>query len=223
MKNNPNVQNFVFNEESGMNRDVPENASPVYFFELLLTKQFIQDLLTKTNEYAEKTINASRPLRCRSNLVDWKDVTVDEMRKFIGIVFVMGLVSLPSYKKYWSRDPIYKNHFFRNVMSRERFERIMRFLHFGDQPKFEDDRLAKIRMILDHFNKVMSEIITPDKKLSLDESMMLWRGRLMFRQYIKNKRHKYGIKFYELCTYDGLVLNVEIYGGQGFNDQQNIV
>ena len=108
-KNNPSVQNFVFNEESGMNTDVPENASPVYFFELLLTEQFIQDLVTKTNEYAEKTINASRPLRRRSNLADWKDVTVDEMRKFIGIVFAMGLVSLPSYKKYWSRDPIYKN------------------------------------------------------------------------------------------------------------------
>ena len=58
-------------------------------------------------------------------------------------------------------------------MSRERFECIMRFLHFGDQPKFEDNRLAKIRMILDHFNKVMLKIITPDKKLSLDESMML--------------------------------------------------
>ena len=134
----------------------------------------------------------------------------------------MGLVSLPSYKKYWSRDPIYKNHFFRNVMSREHFERIMHFLHFGDPPKFEDDRLAKIRMILDHFSKVTSEIITPDKKLSLDESMMLWRGRLMFSQYIKNKRHKCDIKFYELCIYDGLVLNVEIYGGQGFNDKQNL-
>ena len=45
------------------------------------------------------------------------------------------------------------------------------FLHFGDQPKFEDARLAKTRMILDHFNKVMSEIITHDKKLSLDESI----------------------------------------------------
>ena len=221
-KNNPSVQNFVFNEKSGMNTDVPENASPVYFFELLLTEQFIQDLVTKTNEYPEKTINASRPLRRRSNLADWKDVAVDEMRKFIGIVFAMGLASLPSYKKYWSSDPIYKNHFFRNVMSRERFERILRFLHFGDQPKFEDDRLAKIRMILDHLNKVMSEIIIPDKKLSLDESMMLWRGRLMFRQYIKNKRHKYGIRSYEQCTYDGLVLNEEIYGGQAFNEEQNL-
>ena len=37
-KNNPSVQNFVFNEESGMNTDAPENASPVYFFELLLTE-----------------------------------------------------------------------------------------------------------------------------------------------------------------------------------------
>ena len=132
------MQNFVFNEESGMNTDVPENASPVYFFELLLTEQFIQDLVTKTNEDAEKTINASRRLRCRSNLADWKDVTVDEMRKFIGIMFAMGLVSLPSYK-YWSRDLIYKNHFSQNVISRERFERIMCFLQFGDQPKFEDD------------------------------------------------------------------------------------
>ena len=157
------MQNFVFNEESGMNTDVPENASPVYFFELLLTEQFIQDLVTKTNEYAEKTINASRPLRRISNLADWKGVTVDEMRKFIGIVFAMGIPSLPSYKKYWSRDLIYKNHFFRNVMSREHFERITCFLHFANQPKFEDDRLAKIRMILNHFNKVMSEIITPDK------------------------------------------------------------
>lgn len=106
-------------------------------------------------------------------------------------------------------------------MNRERFESIMRFLHFGDQPKFENDRLVKVRLVLDHFNKVMLEIITPDKK-SLDESMILWHGRLIFRQYIKNKRHKFGIKCYELCTSDGLVPNVEIYGGQGFNDEHNL-
>jgi len=28
---------------------------------------------------------------------------------------------------------------------------------------------------------------------------------------MKNKRHKYGIKFYELCTTDGYVLSAEIY------------
>ena len=44
--------------------------------------------------------------------------------------------------------------------------------------------------------------------------MMLWKGRLLFRQYVKNKRHKYGIKFYELCESDGIVLKVKIYSGE---------
>lgn len=44
--------------------------------------------------------------------------------------------------------------------------------------------------------------------------MLLFRGRLSFRQYIKNKKSKYGIKFYELTTSDGFVLNVIMYAGK---------
>lgn len=60
----------------------------------------------------------------------------------------------------------------------------------------------------------MSSVYYPGKELSLDESMMLWRGRLLFRQYIKGKRHKYGIKFYSLCEPDGLCLNFVLYSGK---------
>ena len=62
----------------------------MYFFELLLTEQFIQELVTKINKYAEKTINSSCPWRRGSNLVNWKDVSFDEMTKFFGIVFAMS-------------------------------------------------------------------------------------------------------------------------------------
>ena len=144
------------------------------------------------------------------------------MKKFIGLIFSMGLISLPSYKMYWSKDLLYKNEQFPSVMSRERFEFILRFFNFGEKPMFENDRLSKLRMIMDHLIKVMLEVITPEKNLSISESIMLWCGRLVFRQYIKNKRHKYGIKFYELYTYDGLVLTVEAHGGQGFNDEHNL-
>lgn len=41
---------------------------------------------------------------------------------------------------------------------------------------------------MDHLNDTMKEIYVPDKDLSLDESMMLWRGRLVFWQYIKSKK-----------------------------------
>ncbi|KAG8240093.1 hypothetical protein J437_LFUL019675, partial [Ladona fulva] len=38
----------------------------------------------------------------------------------------------------------------------------------------------------------MEKVYYPDKRLSIDESMVLWRGRLFFKQYIKGKQHKCG-------------------------------
>lgn len=61
----------------------------------------------------------------------------------------------------------------------------------------------------------MQEVHQPSKNLSLDESMVLWRGRLIFRQYIKNKRHMYGIKLYMLTEYQGFVRQIMIYSDQG--------
>ena len=52
--------------------------------------------------------------------------------------------------------------------------------------------------------------------------MMLWRGHLLFHQYIKNKCHKYGLKYYELCTNDGLILRTSIYGGKSFEDTESL-
>ena len=134
----------------------------------------------------------------------------------------MGLVAMPTYKSYWSQDRLYKNELFKSVMTRDRFTSIMQFLNFGEEPVNEDDRLGKIRFHINHLNTIVLESFTPHKDSSLDESMMLWRGRLVFHQYIKNKRLKYGIKFFELCTNDGFVLKTEIYSGQKFQDPQSL-
>lgn len=88
-------------------------------------------------------------------------------------------------------------------------------LGFSEGGSFdESDRLSKISPLLIMLIKKFQTSYSPSTNLSLDESMMLWRGWLIFRQYIKNKRHKYGIKFYELCTTDGYVLSAEIYKGK---------
>ena len=97
----------------------------------------------------------------------------------------MGLISLPSYKKYWSNDLLYKNEHFSSTMSRELFESILRFFNFGEEPMFDNDRLSKIRMIIEHLKKTMLELIVPEKNLSIDESMMLLRGRLIFDSTLK--------------------------------------
>lgn len=95
----------------------------------------------------------------------------------------------------------------------------MRFWYFGEQGETRD---AKVQQIVSHLNDTMRRIYTPDRNLSLDESMMLWRGRLVFRQYIKNKKHKYGVKFFELCQYDGLVVRASIYTGTPYDDPEEL-
>jgi len=42
-----------------------------------------------------------------------------------------------------------------------------------------------------------------DEMCRLNESLVLFKGRLHFRQYIKAKRARFGIKLYELYTSDG--------------------
>lgn len=41
----------------------------------------------------------------------------------------------------------------------------------------------------------------------------MWRERLYFRQYVKGKVHKYGIKLYMLCDPHGLIMRFLIYCG----------
>ena len=60
------------------------------------------------------------------------------------------------------------------------------------------------------------------KNLSFDESMMLWRRRLIFKQYTKNERSKYGIKFCELITNEGKLLNTLVYSGKSESDDNDL-
>ncbi|XP_065647188.1 piggyBac transposable element-derived protein 4-like [Hydra vulgaris] len=99
-------------------------------------------------------------------------------------------------------------------MPRNKFQLMLRFWHFINNEDSGSKRLCKIIGLLDHLNNTMGNIYCPNKNISIDESMMLWKGRLVFRQYVKNKRHKYCIKFYELCESDSIVLKVKIYSGE---------
>ena len=54
----------------------------------------------------------------------------------------------------------------------------------------------------------------PGKELTIDESMIPWRGRLLFRQYIPNKCLKFGVKLYKLCLIEGYTYKINIYSGR---------
>ena len=108
----PKLNDFTFTEIEGMNIDIPDNADPMFFFKLLLSDQFIEAIVKTTNDYAHTVVNSTQPLRRRSVTNEWRDVTVDDMNKFLGMVLHMGLVLMPSYRCYWSKSRLYKNDIF---------------------------------------------------------------------------------------------------------------
>ena len=55
----------------------------------------------------------------------------------------------------------------------------------------------------------------PAGEISVDETMISHRGRLLFRQYNPRKALKYGIKLFKLAEMTGYVLNILIYCGKG--------
>ena len=57
------------------------------------------------------------------------------------------------------------------------------------------------------------EMYYPGKYLSMDESLVLFKGRLSFKQYISSKRSRFGIKLYQLCTPSGMLLDFLVYHG----------
>ena len=118
----------------------------------------------------------------------------------------MGIVNVPIIQDYWSSDWfIQSSTVWKNVMSRERFLLLLRYWHF-DNPDATESRLQKISPLMDRFSQAMGSIYCLEKDLSFHESTILWRSCLKFRQYIKGKRHIYGVKLYELCESTNLIM-----------------
>jgi len=147
-----------------------------------------------------------------SRITAWKELAIPELRIFLGLLFHMGTIPLSRLQDYWKKNRLFSIKIFGEQMSRNRFLIILRCLYFTSDTGNEDP-LYKIRSVIDYFNNKMHQCYYPAKELSLDESMVLWRGRLRFKQFIKNKRHKYGIKLYMLTEPDGLILKFRVYAG----------
>ena len=77
-------------------------------------------------------------------------------------------------------------------MSRNRFQLLLRFMHFSDNQRPNNDQLFEVRKLLDLLEN-FTKCKKPGKTVTIDETMVPWRGRLLFRQYNPGKAHKYGL------------------------------
>ena len=158
------------------------------------------------------------------------DITLVNLKKFLGLCLNSGLLRKKNMKAYWSRKSVSQSTpFFATVMPYRMFALFQRVLHVGPidapargQPAF--DPWDKVRPVLDSVNSTFNRHYTAPQFISIDESMVGMKNRVVYLQYMPNKRHsRFGIKKFELCeALTGYVLHVELYAGKDFPIQSDM-
>ena len=78
------------------------DGTPLNFFQLLITDEFLDDVVAQTHLYANQFI-AAHTIGPRSCVQQWsrQEFSRDELKRFIALMIVMGLVNLPQIEDHW--------------------------------------------------------------------------------------------------------------------------
>ncbi|GFS93137.1 piggyBac transposable element-derived protein 4 [Trichonephila clavipes] len=188
---------------------------------LMLTDEILAVLVEETNRYAFDLLNLhGESSDKRKHASSWKPTDKNEILKFLGHILLMGHIEKDSIQDYWTTDNLIETPIFREVMPRDRFLMILKFLHFSDNSLKESrdsptyDRLWKIRKVFDSFNGIFKEVYDPTENLSFDEVIIKFKGRVLFKQYILKKRKQWGLKMYKIADATGYTYDMRVYLGK---------
>ncbi len=199
--------------KSGM-QTPPASATEVQCFKQFFTEELVGEIAEETNRYASELQEKMAP-GVLGKMARWVPTTIKEMYLFLMAVLLVGVIKKPSLRHYWSTDPLLQTPFFGTLFSQDRFLLLLRCLHFTNIARVSyHDPLHKIRRIFIGITSSFRRVFVPYKDLCVDESLMKWKGRLAFRQYIPTKRSRFGVKFFILCdVLTGYVQDMVIYTG----------
>ncbi|VVC96066.1 unnamed protein product [Leptidea sinapis] len=157
---------------------------PYEIFTTIWDQKIMNHIVKETNRYAEDQV--SRGLE-RGSLGPWSRINF--------------------WQEYWSTDEdIFATPGFRAVMYLKRFQFLSSCLHFNDNRNMRAQELSpsqaklfKLEPIITHLNHKFQAMYTLDQNISVNESLLQWKGWLSINQFIGNKSAKVGIKTYEIC------------------------
>ncbi|KAF8773055.1 hypothetical protein HNY73_015750 [Argiope bruennichi] len=158
-------------EDYSRNSRVPnfecDPLSIVDVIDSFFDEEFFNLVVSQTNLYHTQMKDLHKN---SAKTLQWKEVTTNDMKKFLGLLVLRGQTRKTCWRDYWSTDPLVEIPIFPKTMSR------MRLRYFQSQSMY-----------------------VPKQQLSLDEAMIPWRGRLKFKTYNPAKITKYGILVRMVC------------------------
>uniref|UniRef100_A0A3Q3MT12 PiggyBac transposable element-derived protein domain-containing protein n=1 Tax=Mastacembelus armatus TaxID=205130 RepID=A0A3Q3MT12_9TELE len=191
--------------------------NPVELLQLFFTSTVLQTILANTNTFGAMNVPDGQK--------SWKDFTMEDLYGFLALVIYMGIVKVPKLSDYWSRSNIYSLPLPSRIMSRKKFQKLLRFLHLSDPKTDADndkkkgtpayDRLHKIKPLYGQMVESCKANFHPFQSISIDERMVKSKARSSLKQYMKDKPTKWGYKLFVLADSScGYTWNFFIYEGK---------
>jgi hypothetical protein len=198
------------NVEPHINKDSTPSSVLMLYFAAVLTL-----VVKETNRYYQKYLDM-----LDNGSSSAPDITECEMFLFLVIIVQMGHDIRDSLKHYWTVTEQFCTPFYSKTMTHDRFLHILRYLHFSNNQNANDNndpnygRLRKIRRIFDMVNEVYSKYHFPTEHLTVDEVIILYKGKVNFKQYIPKKHKRFGIKIYKLRDMSRYTYDMDVYLGE---------
>ena len=189
-------------------------------FQSFLTDDLLHEFVTATNAFATIKLHG-KTFTNYSIWYNWQDVTVTEMKAYLGVILNMAINEKPDVKTYFSRSWIEFCPFFSDVFSRRRFLQIHWMLHLkAPQPStVAVTRGSKVRNFITYLQEKCLDLYTPQQNIAVDESTVGYKGRILFKTYNPQKPTKWGIRIYVLSECDtGYICSFQPYFGKPTTD-----
>ncbi|KAI2645648.1 PiggyBac transposable element-derived protein 4 [Labeo rohita] len=214
----PQTLRFLPAREPGPQLSPADSHSPMSLFKLFFTESAVENLCHNTNAQAARAIAKG----CKYK---WTDVSVDDMYRYIGLIFYMATVKMSSITDYWRQDSLFSLPFPATVMSRDRYRTISWNVHLShpDADKENDrkrgtaehDRLFRIKPLMDTIRLACKSFYHPRRNLAVNERLVACRANTGLSRHTKVKPTKLGFKFFVLSdSSNGYTVDFSVYTGK---------
>ena len=178
------------------------DLKPFDLFCLYFTPDMVSRITTEAMRYAR--LKNNHDFYVREN----------DIYQFLNLILINAYHRFPGEKDYWSTKPSMSASVFYQAMRRNKFQEIKRHFHLADNGNLTESKTANVDPICDELLKNCHQFGIFDKLLSIDESMVPYRGNFSIKQYIRNKHIRFEYKFCFLGGADRYPYNFESYKGK---------
>ncbi|CAM4735286.1 unnamed protein product [Leuciscus chuanchicus] len=214
----PKSLRFLPAREPGPQSSLADSHSPMSLFKLFFSESAVSNLCHNTNAQAARALAKGRKY-------SWTDVSVDELYRYIGLVFYMALVKMSSIADYWRQDSLFSVPFPATVMSRDRYHTISWNLHIShpeadkenDKKRgtAEHDQLFRVRPLMDTIRLACKTFYHPRRNLAVKERLVACRANAGMRRFMKAEPAKLAFKFFFLAdSSNGYTVDLSVYTGK---------